>query len=314
MVKTITGIGLFIVALIILGIGAYVGYYFLNKKRQGKKASKDKEKKAAQAARTKKMRNRVDYFWKEPWTFAWIITFLTFFISLGFAVGTFYGLLSSIIFIIISIFFGLFAYNSYVSFPIKAKAELTKFEDALRKSLQNEISFEGDNIQKFSDKDDQFDTTPNIVPFVIAPTKIDFPPFEKVAGKKPIIATRKLEFLILSREYFSICQKASTFDLLNPKKANAGECDEYYYSQMQNVTYNGKAITIKYNNDTGHEDVSFVCKKGGDQKKAMKALKEKLRLTERQKLQKIQEHKHYEDLKDKRNAESQKIEESSKES
>ena len=32
----------------------------------------------------------------------------------------------------------------------------------------------------------------------------------------------------------------------------------------------------------------------------MKALKEKLRLTERQKLQKIQEHKNYEDLKDKR--------------
>ncbi len=300
MVKTITGIGLFIVALIILGIGAYVGYYFLNKKRQGKKASKDKEKKAAQAARTKKNRNRFDYFWKESWTFAWIVVFLTFFISLGFAVGTFYGLLSSIIFIFISIFFGIFAYNSYVSFPIKAKAELTKFEDAIRKSLQAEISFEGDNIQKFSDKDDEFDTKPNVIQFVIAPTKINFPPFEKVAGKKPIIATRKLEFLILSREYFSICQKASTFDLLNPKKANAGECDEYYYSQMQNVTYDGKAITIKYNKDTGHEPVSFVCKKGGDQKKAMKALKEKLRLTERQKLQKIQEHKNYEDLKDKR--------------
>ena len=60
--------------------------------------------------------------------------------------------------------------------------------------------------------------------------------------------------------------------------------------------------------------MSLLCKKGGDQKEAMKALKEKLRLTERQKLQKIQEHKHYEDLKDKRNAESQKIEESSKES
>ena len=314
MIETITGIGLFVVALIILGIGAYIGYYFLNKERQGKKASKDKEKKAAQAARSKKMRNRVDYFWKEPWTFAWIVVFLTFFISLGFAVGTFYGLLSSIIFIIIAIFFGIFAYNAYISFPVKAKAELTKFEDAIIKSLKGEISFEGDNIQKFSDEDDEFDTTPNIVKFVIAPKKMDFPPFEKVPAKKTIIASRKLEFLILSREYFSICQKASGFDLMNPKKANAGECDEYYYSQMQNVTYDGKAITIKYNNDTGHEDVTFVCKKGKEQKAAMKALKEKLRLTERQKLQKIQEHKHYEDLKDKRNTDTPKEEKSGEES
>lgn len=304
MIHTIAGIGLFILALIILGIGAYFAYYFLNKKVQGKKAIKDKEKKAAQAAYTKKMRNRLDYFWKEHWTFSWILLFLIFFIALGFSIGTFFGLLSSVLFIIITIFFISFAYNSYINFPIKAKAELTKFEDAIRKSLEAEISFEGDNIQKFSDKDDEFDTKPNVVSFVIAPTKIDFPPFEKVAGKKPIIATRKLEFLILSREYFSICQKASTFNLLNPTKASSGECDEYYYSQMQNVTYDGKAITIKYNKDTGHEDVSFVCKKGPDQKKAMKALKEKLRLTERQKLQKIQEHKHYEDLKDKRNSES----------
>ena len=304
MIQTITGIGLFMVALIILGVGAYFSYYYMNKKYQGKKSAKNNKKKASKASKDKAMLHRVDYFWKEHWTFTWIVIFLVFFISLGFALGTFYGLLSSIIFIIISIFFGVFAYKSYLSFPIKAKAELTKFEDAIKKSLYGEISFEGDNIQKFSDKDDEFDTKPNVVQFVVVTTKIDFPPFEKVAGKKPIIATRKLEFLILSREYFSICQKASTFNLMNPTGANAGECDEYYYSQMQNVTYDGKAITIKYNNDTGHEDVSFVCKKGGDQKKAMKALKEKLRLTERQKLQKIQEHKNYEDLKDKRNIDS----------
>ena len=309
MIYTITGIGLFIIALGILGVGAYFAYYYMNKKYQGKKAVKDKEKKAAKAFKDKIMRNRIDYFWKEHWTFTWIMIFLIFFIALGFAIGTFYGLLSSIIFIIISIFFGTFAYNSYINFPIKAKAALTKFEDAIKKSLEGEISFDGDNIQKFSDKDEEFDTKPNIIPFIISPTKIDFPPLEKVPAKKPIISTRKLEFLILSREYFSICQKASTFNLLNPAKANAGECDEYYYSQMQNVTYDGKAITIKYNSDTGHDDVSFVCKKGTDQKKAMKALKEKLRLTERQKLQKIQEHKHYEDLKDKRNTEEAKTEE-----
>ncbi|MCK5854099.1 MAG: hypothetical protein KAG56_02670, partial [Sulfurovaceae bacterium] len=120
MIQTITGIGLFIVALIILGIGSYFVYYFLNKKVQGKKAVKDKEKKAVQAVHDKDMRNTLDYFWKESWTFWWIVVFLAFFISLGFAIGTFYGLLSSIIFIIITIFFAIFAYRSYVTFEPKA--------------------------------------------------------------------------------------------------------------------------------------------------------------------------------------------------
>ncbi len=74
--------------------------------------------------------------------------------------------------------------------------------------------------------------------------------------KKPVIKSRKLEFLILSREYFSICKGATSFNLLEPKRApiakkciilkNAGECNEYYYSQMQNVEYDGEAIVIKY--------------------------------------------------------------------
>jgi len=116
----------------------------------------------------------------------------------------------------------------------------------------------------------------------------------------------------LSREYFSICKNSSTFDLLNPKRANekkkcaevagsSGECHEYYYSQMQNVQYDAKneCIRIIYSADSGHEDVTFPCKKPSA-KAPLKALKEKLRLTERQKLQKILEHKNYEDIKDKR--------------
>ncbi len=60
-----------------------------------------------------------------------------------------------------------------------------------------------------------------------------------------------------------------------PKKCiilkNAGECNEYYYSQMQNVEYDGEAIVIKYS--AGIPDVKFKCKKG-THKPAMKALKE----------------------------------------
>jgi len=70
---------------------------------------------------------------------------------------------------------------------------------------------------------------------------------------------------------------------------------------MQNVQYDttNACIRIIYNADSGHEDVTFPCKKPVA-KAPLKALKEKLRLTERQKLQKVQEHKSYEDIKDKR--------------
>ncbi len=62
---------------------------------------------------------------------------------------------------------------------------------------------------------------------------------------------------------------------------------------MQNVEYDGSAIVIKYSG--GLPDVKFKCTKG-THKPAMKALKEKLRIIERQRLRKIEEHKYYEDI------------------
>jgi len=177
--------------------------------------------------------------------------------------------------------------------------------------VEQEISFEGDNIQRFAANDPEFHTKPQIFTFATGVKKFKFPPLEDNPKKQPVVSQQKLEFLILSREYFSICKGATPFDLLNPKRGPvpkkcvelqlAGECHEYYYSQMQNVQYDGKkeCIRIIYNN--GHPDVEFPCKKiAPNRKKAMKALKEKLRLTERQKLKKVEEHRHYEELKCKR--------------
>ncbi|NPA61081.1 MAG: hypothetical protein GXO06_02215, partial [Epsilonproteobacteria bacterium] len=134
--------------------------------------------------------------------------------------------------------------------------------------------------------------------------KFDYPLFESSPAKKPVVKERKLEFLILSREYFSICKGATKFNLTEPKRGiadkgcpeikGAGEGKEHYYSQMQNVEYDGSAIVIKYSG--GLPDVKFKCKKG-THKPAMKALKEKLRIIERQRLRKIEEHKYYEDIK-----------------
>jgi len=313
MVEKISSMGLILVAIGMLLIGFYYLYYLANRKVKAKHSVWEKDKACSLEKFRISMRNRLDYFWKEPMTFSWIALFLSFFTLLGFAIGTFLSVLSSIVFLIVMIFFGLFSIRSYNMFEIKAKAQLTEFEDGVKAAIQAEVSFSGDNIQSFSNKDEAFDTNPKIFEFPTAVTKVPFPIFEKNVKKQTIISTRKLEFLILSREYFSICRSAATFNLFAPpqeplvkgcaekKRGAAGDCNEFYYSQMQNVQYDtaNKCIRIIYNADTGHEDVTFPCAKPAA-KAPLKALKEKLRLTERQKLQKIQEHRHYEDIKDKR--------------
>jgi hypothetical protein len=313
MVEQISSMGLILVATGMLLIGIYYLYYLVNRKVKAKQASWEKDKSCSLENFKISMRNRLDYFWKEPMTFAWISLFLIFFTLLGFAIGTTLSIVSSVVFLVIIMFFGLFSIKSYNSFEEKAKAQLTEFEDGLKAAIQAEVSFNGDNIQSFSNEDEAFDTKPLIFEFPSAVTKVSFPLLEKNPKKHTIIKTRKLEFLILSREYFSICRSATTFNLFSPaqegvpkgcaekKKGAIGDCNEFYYSQMQNVQYDtaNKCIRIIYNADTGHEDVTFPCAKPAS-KAPLKALKEKLRLTERQKLQKIQEHKHYEDIKDKR--------------
>jgi hypothetical protein len=206
----------------------------------------------------------------------------------------------------LTIIFFIFSYISYKNFPPKAKAALEEFEKAIKDGIKKEISFEGDSIQKFTKESHTMDADESIFDFVVGTKKIDFPPFENRAPKKPVIAERKLEFLILSKEYFSICQGATSFNLLNPEKLPdkkkcgpkkaAGPCREYYYSQMKNVSYEGEKITIYFNN--GDETVTYSCpKKLGKHTAVLKALKEKLRITERQRLSKIDEYRKFTDIK-----------------
>ncbi len=270
-------------------------------------------------------RNWTDYFWSDYMRASWIMLFLLFFIALGLALDNLYSLIFSAIVTIIAIAFIMFARKSYVEFVPKATARLKEFENNVQSAIEKEISFDGDNIQVFSNEDKEFNTKPQIFSFPTEVKKIQFPPLETRPPKQPIFATRKLEFLVLSREYFSICKGAETFNLLNPKlepekkkcaesKGKAGECNEYYYSQMQNVEYDGKneCIRIIFYGDI--PDVSFKCKKiAPNRKPAMKALKDKLRLTERQRLRKIDEHEKYEEIKNRRKALSENREENNNE-
>ncbi len=254
-----------------------------------------------------------DYFWSNHMRFAWIMLFLLFFIISGIIINTIFTLILSLLLTIATVYFIMFAIKSYKAFPQKAAQALKKFEEEVEAAVKAEISFDADNIQLFSSRDEAFHTEPEIFSFPTQVTKIQFPPYETQPAKQPIIATRKLEFLILSREYFSICKNAATFNLLNPNRApiakkcvelpgTAGECQEYYYSQIRNVFYDDKdeSIHIIYNHSE-LEDIKFPCKKNAPNRKpAMKALKGKLRLTERQRLHKIDEHEKFEEILERR--------------
>lgn len=295
-------------------IAIFIGFllvinYILNQKINKKRVELSNKAECRKILSAHQRRLYTDYFWSNHMRFAWMMLFLLFFIALGIAIGHFVSIIISILLAIVTGYFLYFAIKSYHAFPQKAAKRLEDFETQIEAAVKAEICFDADNIQKFSSQDEGFDTEPQIFSFPTKVTKIPFPPYETRPLKQPIIATRKLEFLILSREYFSICKNATTFDLLNPKRAplfkkcaelpgTAGECREYYYSQIRNVLYDDKdeSIHIIYYHDED-EDIVFPCKKmAPNRKAAMKALKGKLRLTERQKLRKIDEHDKYEEI------------------
>jgi hypothetical protein len=257
------------------------------------------------------IRNWTDFFWSNSMRFAWITLFLLTIIIysyVGYArFHIFAGAVISVIFSIITLIFFYLAWKSYYAFEEKAKKRLTAFEDTIKENIDKEISFDGDKIQAFSKEDTDMDTDEQKFYFPVGTKKIAFPLFQKNVKKQPIIAERKLEVLILSREYFSICQSATPFNLLNPKQGPvpkkcaevkaSGECEEHYYSQMRNVLYKDDAIQIIFDNED--DNIIFKCPKlAPNRKPAIKALKEKLRITERQRLSKIDEHKKFKDIKE----------------
>lgn len=305
------------IPMVLFLLAVFIGILYLINYRLGREINLKRTKFTNSAACRKalkahKRRLITDYFWSDYMRFAWIM--LGFVLSIGIllAIGHIITFVLALILAILTGVFLLFAMKSYKAFPEKAAARLKKFETEVEDALRTEISFKGDNIQNFSSEDDNFDTNPIIFSFPTAVSKIPFPPFETNPRKQPIIKTRKMEYLILSREYFSICKNAGTFNLLDPARfplmkqcaeipGKAGECHEHYYSQMRNVEYDNAKECIRIIYYDERDDVEFPCKKlAPNRKPAMKALQEKLRLTERQRLHKIDEHEKFEKIQERR--------------
>jgi len=290
----------------------YVINYILGREINLKRMKLNNSMACKKALKEHKKRLRTDYFWSDYMRFAWIMLIIVLLVGILVAIAHIITFILALIVVILTFFFLRFAIRSYKAFPAKAAARLEKFEAEVVDALNKEISFKGDNIQSFSSEDENFDTNPLIFSFPTNISKIAFPPFETNPKKQPIFKTRKMEYLILSREYFSICKNASTFNLLDPARfplfkqcaempGKAGECHEHYYSQMRNVEYDNanECIRIIYYDE--RDDVEFPCRKiAPNRKPAMKALQEKLRLTERQRLHKIDEHDKFEKIQERR--------------
>lgn len=305
--------GFFILFLIALFVGTlYLLNYILGRKINKKRFELSNKVACKKAQREERQRLLTDYFWSDYMRFAWIMLTISLCIGILLAIGHYITIILGLLLFIPTYYFLRFARKSYNEFPEKAAARLKKFEEQVEESILNEISFKGDNIQRFTRDDENFETEPMLFSFPTSISKIAFPPFETNPKKQPIFKTKKLEYLILSREYFSICKNASTFNLLEPARfppfkqcaeipGKAGECHEHYYSQMRNVEYDNakECIRIIYYDD--RPDVEFPCKKiAPNRKPAMKALQEKLRLTERQRLHKIDEHEKFEEIQERR--------------
>jgi Ca2+/Na+ antiporter len=296
---------------IFIGI-LYLINYLLGRKINVKRTQFSNNAACRKAHKEHQRRLVTDYFWSDYMRFAWIMLFLILSVGILLAIGHIITIILALLIGVVTYFFIRFAIKSYNAFPEKAATRLKKFETEVEDALKKEISFKGDNIQSFSSNDDNFDTNPLIFSFPTSVSKIAFPPFESNPKKLSIIKTRKMEYLILSREYFSICKNASTFNLLEPERfppmkqcaempGKAGECHEHYYSQMRNVEYDNAKECIRIIYYDERDDVEFPCKKmAPNRKPAMKALQEKLRLTERQRLHKIDEHEKFEKIQDRR--------------
>jgi hypothetical protein len=322
----IENLALLLILFVLITLSGFI-YTALNIKYDKTKTEYTNSYNCRQVKRKQFIRNWTDYFWSNSIRFAWITLILLSIITYGITIAKNFNIVEgayiSVIFSIITFLFFIFSFISYKNFPSKAKAALDEFESAIKAGINKETTYDGDNIQRHSDESSEMDTKLTIFEFTVGPKKIDFPPFESRPPKKPIIEKRKLEFLVLSREYFNICQSATPFNLLNPEKLPAkkkcapkkaaGPCKEYYYSQVKYVTYEEEHIMIFFN--TNDETIKYSSpKRLGKHANVISAFREKLRITERQRLTKVDEHKKFIDIQEDKNTINENEEEVDEES
>ena len=199
--------------IVIAGVSMFI--YYTGGAYKKRKVAILKNRKEQKLKRAADAEDHKDFFWRNPQTFVWKSVALLFVFLMGLAINNLFGYIVSFISFISLVWFLFESRQNYLNLPKIVKERLDNFNNEVRTAIEKQVTFEADNIQKFADKDSEFDTKPKIFEFQVETKKMNFHPLNEDPKKNSIIIEQKLEFLVLSREYFSICQKAPKFDFFN---------------------------------------------------------------------------------------------------
>ena len=311
---------LLVVFLIILfGTFIYIASKSIKKVLDIKKEKWEQKRACDKAKKEDRWRRLTDYFWANPWWFVVISLgfFMLYTLSLFLYEET--GIWLFIFIFSLYISFALHAIFSYIDFPKIAAERLKEHEDAVTANVCKEITEHTQKINEFLsnyslDNIDYsgitFDCKSNMIKHPTGVEKFDFPPFIKLDGpKKSVIKARALQFFVLERDFMLACLGAAKFDLLYPPRADAkkkcalkraaGKCFDIFYSEIKKVVYEDGGIKIYFWEQFNKEPVIMKVAKEEDAKPGIFMIRERIRLLERQRLNKIAEVLHFERLSDK---------------
>jgi len=260
-------------------------------------------------------RNYTHYFWYNGWRF--IVVSLGFFLI--YMLSLFYydesGYMWFVLIFVLYLVFVRYAIKWYIEFPQKAGDALKEHEDAIINAVCKEVAEHADMINEFlakyslditDDYNSKEECLKNMIKHPTAVKKVNYPPFIKMADpKKPIVSERKIQFIVLERDFMLVCLGATIFNLLQPKRLipkkmcaydrKAGPCKDIFYSTIKHVTYEDDGIKIFFWDKT-EEPIVMKVKKPEDAKPDILRIRNRIRLVERQRLHKITEVLHFEHL------------------
>jgi len=309
---------LLIFIIILVGSFIYVTLNSIKKKLSILKENRTNKKECEKAKRLDIKRRYTDYFWAQPMWF--IIISLAFFML--YTISLFiYDATGVWLFVLIFALYLVFVLNailSYINFPKIAAERFNEHKQAIINSICNDLNSHRDRVNEFlakyhldtdarSSKEDCID---NMIIHPTGVSKFDFPPYLKFdAPKKNVIAKSTLQVIVLERDFMFVCPNTTEFDLLHPKRGDlkkkcaytraAGECEDIFYSLIKYIAYEDEAIKLYFWNDIEEPKIIAKVAKKEDAKPTIARIREKIRLVERQRLNKIAEVLHFERLKDK---------------
>jgi len=247
-----------VLLVMIVVAGSYMFMFYTGKEYKKRKGAFVKNKNTRKLQRRANWADFKDFFWSKKSTFTWTTIVLSFGFLFGLALNTSFGYLLSFIFFVLIVLFFYWTRENYIKFAIVSKEKLDKFDNEIKAILPNN----GEKI------------------FTIVEAKkmaYNLP----TRPKREVVVEKKMEFVIIYDEYFSVCQKASKFNLFSHrgdaknnfeyKKGAGGGCSKFFYLKIKKLGGNDNNINFIYD---GEEKKIELHGKGG--KGAVGAIQAKL--------------------------------------